>query len=61
MFLAEDRILCLEIFTKKDYKLKYLPNARCFFIILSIILIFYIINIYSNEKAAQMQSRILCN
>jgi len=29
MFLAEDRILCLEIFTKKDYILKYIPDARC--------------------------------
>jgi len=28
MFLAEDRILCLEIFTRKNYILKYLPDAR---------------------------------
>jgi chitin synthase len=29
MFLAEDRILCIGIFTKKNYKftLKYIPNA----------------------------------
>lgn len=27
MFLAEDRILCLEIFTKENYILKYLPDA----------------------------------
>ena len=29
MFLAEDRILCLEIFTKKNYILKYLKDAKC--------------------------------
>lgn len=29
MFLAEDRILCLEIFTKKNFVLKYLPDAKC--------------------------------
>lgn len=28
MFLAEDRILCLEIFTRGNYVLKYLPDAR---------------------------------
>jgi cellulose synthase/poly-beta-1,6-N-acetylglucosamine synthase-like glycosyltransferase len=27
MFLAEDRILCLEIFTKKNYIMKYIPDA----------------------------------
>lgn len=32
MYLAEDRILCLEIFAKKDkqYKLKYLNDAVCY-------------------------------
>jgi chitin synthase len=30
MFLAEDRILCLKIFSKrkKSYTLRYLPNAK---------------------------------
>ena len=27
MMLAEDRILCLEIFTRKNYTLKYIPDA----------------------------------
>lgn len=31
MFLAEDRILCLEIFARKNYTLKYLPNAIALF------------------------------
>lgn len=32
MFLAEDRILCLEIFSKKDkkYSLKYINDAVCY-------------------------------
>lgn len=30
MYLAEDRILCLEIFTKSNYILKYIPDAECF-------------------------------
>lgn len=29
MFLAEDRILCLEIFTKKNFIMKYIPEATC--------------------------------
>ena len=29
MYLAEDRILCLEIFTKQNYILKYIPDAEC--------------------------------
>ena len=29
MMLAEDRILCLEIFTRKNYILKYIPDAEC--------------------------------
>ena len=29
MFLAEDRILCLEIFTKKNYIMKYISEAEC--------------------------------
>ncbi len=29
MYLAEDRILCLEIFTKENYILKYVPDAEC--------------------------------
>lgn len=32
MYLAEDRILCLEIFAKKNkqYKLKYLNDVVCY-------------------------------
>ena len=29
MFLAEDRILCLEIFTRKNFTLKYIPDSEC--------------------------------
>ena len=29
MYLAEDRILCLEIFAKKNFYLKYVPDAIC--------------------------------
>lgn len=29
MMLAEDRILCLEIFTRENYILKYIPDAYC--------------------------------
>lgn len=29
MMLAEDRILCLEIFTRQNYILKYIPDAMC--------------------------------
>lgn len=29
MYLAEDRILCLEIYAKKNYYLKYVPDAIC--------------------------------
>lgn len=29
MMLAEDRILCLEIFTRKNFILKYIPDAVC--------------------------------
>jgi chitin synthase len=30
MYLAEDRIMCLELYCKKDcnYRLKYIPNAN---------------------------------
>ena len=30
LYLAEDRMLCLEIFSRKDYTLKYIPAVRCF-------------------------------
>ncbi len=30
MMLAEDRILCLEIFCRKNYILKYIPDAVCY-------------------------------
>jgi cellulose synthase/poly-beta-1,6-N-acetylglucosamine synthase-like glycosyltransferase len=30
MYLAEDRILCLEIFTKANYILKYIPDSECY-------------------------------
>lgn len=29
MYLAEDRILCLEIFAKRNFYLKYIPDAIC--------------------------------
>lgn len=29
MYLAEDRILCLEIFSRENYILKYIPEALC--------------------------------
>ena len=29
MMLAEDRVLCLEIFTRKNFILKYIPDAIC--------------------------------
>jgi cellulose synthase/poly-beta-1,6-N-acetylglucosamine synthase-like glycosyltransferase len=30
MMLAEDRILCLEIFCRKNFILKYIPDAVCY-------------------------------
>lgn len=30
LMLAEDRILCLEIFCRRDYVLKYIPDAVCY-------------------------------
>lgn len=31
MYLAEDRVLCLEIFSRKNYILKYLPDSVAWF------------------------------
>jgi len=31
MYLAEDRVLCLEIFARKKYILKYLPDSVAWF------------------------------
>jgi len=30
LYLAEDRMLCLEIFSRKDYTLKYIPSVRSY-------------------------------
>lgn len=30
LYLAEDRMLCLEIFSRKDYTLRYIPSVQCY-------------------------------